>query len=68
MMAVKQNALAINLAITALGSGNIIDPENYYWTSSITGSNLPVAINGSYYTYGNLWWDNSCYVRAIRKF
>ena len=67
MMSIKQNAFAINSSILA-GSGNIIDPQGLYWTSTFIPTQQPVAIWGEYYTYVSTFITNYLNVRAIRKF
>lgn len=68
MLAIKQNAFAINLAIQALGSGNEIDINNFYWTSTFTNYNSAFLVGGSYYIAFPATITNQNYVRAIRKF
>jgi hypothetical protein len=68
MLAIRQNAFAINLAIQALGSGNLINAEYFYWTSTIYNSSSAMLVGGFYYlsSWGAINSQN--YVRAIRKF
>jgi hypothetical protein len=68
MIAIRQNAFAINLAIQALGSGNLINAEYFYWTSTIYNSSSAMLVGGFYYlsSWGAINSQN--YVRAIRKF
>ena len=68
MIAIRQNAFAINLAIQALGSGNEIDINNFYWTSTFTSSNSAFVVGGFYYITFPATITNQNYVRAIRKF
>jgi hypothetical protein len=67
MMSIKQNCFAINSSILA-GSGNIIDPQGLYWTSTFIPTQQPVAIWGEYHTYVSTFITNYLNVRAIRKF
>ena len=67
MMTIKQNAFAINSAILA-ATGDIIDCQKVYWTSTLLPTQQPVAIWGEYYTYTSTWITNWSDVRAIRKF
>ena len=68
MLAIRQNAFAINLAIQALGSGNLINAEYFYWTSTIYLSSSAMLVGGFYNlsSWGSINSQN--YVRAIRKF
>ena len=68
MISIRQNAFAINLAIQALGSGNEIDINNFYWTSTFTNSNSAFLVGGYYYITFPATITNQNYVRAIRKF
>jgi hypothetical protein len=67
MMAIKQNAFAINSSILS-ATGDIIDPQTIYWTSTFWPTQMPVAIWGEYYTYAGAFISNWMGVRAIRKF
>ena len=67
MLSIKQNSFAINSSILT-GSGNIIDPQGLYWTSTFIPTQQPVAIWGEYYTYVSTFITNYLNVRAIRKF
>lgn len=67
MMTIKQNAFAINSSILS-GSGDIVDPQGIYWTSTFIPTQQPVAIWGEYYTYNSTFITNWLSVRAIRKF
>lgn len=69
MMAIKQNALAINLAIQALGSGTQIEHFAAHWTSTFQQSNLqPIYVAGPAWTYLTASPQTGASVRAIRKF
>jgi hypothetical protein len=68
MMAIKQNAFAINSSIIDLGAGSVIMPQSIYWTSTFLPTQKPVAIFGENYTYASTFISNWNNVRAIRKF
>lgn len=68
MLAIRQNAFAINLAIQALGSGNQINIDNFYWTSTLWSSSSALIVGGFYYTTFDASITSQNYVRAIRKF
>lgn len=67
MMSIKQNAFAVNSSILT-GSGDIINPQGLYWTSTLIPNQQPVAIWGEYYNYASTFPSNWNGVRAIRKF
>ena len=68
MLAIRQNAFAINLAIQGLGSGNQINIDNFYWTSTLWSSTSALIVGGFYYTTFDGTMTNQNFVRAIRKF
>ena len=67
IMSIKQNAFAINSSILA-ASGDILDSQGIYWTSTFWPTQQPVAIWGEYYGYASAFTTNWLSVRAIRKF
>lgn len=68
MTAIKQNSFAINLAIQALGSGNEINIDSNYWTSTVYSSSSGLLLFGFYTTVSWASFPNQNFVRAIRKF
>jgi len=68
MFAIKQNAFAINLAIQALGSGDQINLNSQYWTSTFYTINSALAVGGLFYWTFSAPASSQNYVRAIRKF
>lgn len=67
MMSIKQNAFAINSSILA-ATGDILDSQSIYWTSTFWPNQQPVAVWGEYYGYASTFPTNWMSVRAIRKF
>lgn len=67
MMSIRQNAFAINSSILA-ASGDILDSQGIYWTSTFWPTQQPVAVWGEYYGYAGAFTTNWLSVRAIRKF
>ena len=70
MVAIRQNAFAINLAIQSFGFGSVdeINIDYFYWTSTLWTNSTALTVGGFYYTTFEGTMPNQNYVRAIRKF